>query len=70
MTVPASKLKMEVLRVLQAEGFIGQYEREQGEGHPSLKIQLRYIGEKVNLSLPVSGESADLGNACMSAAAT
>jgi len=44
-TVPASKLKMEVLRVLKAEGFINQYEREQGDGHPSLKIQLRYVGE-------------------------
>ncbi|WP_447984198.1 30S ribosomal protein S8 [Nitrospira sp. Nam74] len=44
-TVPASKLKMEILRVLKAEGFIGQYEREQSGGHPILKIQLRYIGE-------------------------
>jgi small subunit ribosomal protein S8 len=44
-TVPASKLKAEVLRVLKAEGFINQYEREQADGHPMLKIQLRYIGE-------------------------
>ncbi|MEP6888055.1 MAG: 30S ribosomal protein S8 [Nitrospirales bacterium] len=44
-TVPASKLKMEVLRVLKAEGFISQYEREQADGHPILKVQLRYFGE-------------------------
>ena len=44
-TVPASKLKTEVLRVLKAEGFIGHYEHEQADGHPIIKIQLRYIGE-------------------------
>lgn len=43
--VPASKLKTEILRVLKAEGFIAEYEREQGDGHPTLKVQLRYVGE-------------------------
>ena len=39
-TVPASKLKREVLRVLQAEGYI------QGiDSGTVLKVQLRYVGE-------------------------
>lgn len=44
-TVPASKLKAEVLRVLKNEGFITDYERATTEGHPTLNIQLRYLGE-------------------------
>lgn len=43
--VPASKLKREVLRVLQAEGFIQGVEQAVEDGHPVLKIQLRYVGE-------------------------
>jgi len=44
-TIPASRLKREVLRVLQAEGFIQGVEQAMEDGHPVLKIQLRYVGE-------------------------
>lgn len=44
-TIPASKLKREVLRVLQSEGFIQGVEQSVEDGHPVLKIQLRYVGE-------------------------
>lgn len=44
-TVPASRLKREVLRVLQAEGYIHAVETSTEEGHPVLKVQLRYVGE-------------------------
>lgn len=44
-SVPASKLKAEVLRVLKAEGFITDYERALSGGHPSLQVRLRYIGD-------------------------
>jgi small subunit ribosomal protein S8 len=44
-TVPASKLKAELLRVLKNEGFITDFEQATTEGHPTLKILLRYLGE-------------------------
>lgn len=44
-TIPASKMKAEVLRVLKAEGFIQDYERSTHEGHPALAVTLRYFGE-------------------------
>lgn len=44
-TIPASKLKREVLRVLQAEGFIQGIEAATEDGHPILRVQLRYVGE-------------------------
>ncbi|MGQ0810705.1 MAG: 30S ribosomal protein S8 [Nitrospiraceae bacterium] len=44
-TVPASKLKREVLRILQAEGFIETFDDATEDGHPALHIQLRYVGD-------------------------
>jgi small subunit ribosomal protein S8 len=43
--VPASRLKREILKILQAEGFIRGFEEEMVDGHPALRVQLRYIGE-------------------------
>ena len=44
-TVPASKLKREVLRVLQARDIFRASKRTTEDGHPVLKVQLRYVGE-------------------------
>lgn len=44
-SVPASRLKREVLRVLQNEGFIQGVETAVEDGHPILKVQLRYVAE-------------------------
>lgn len=44
-TVPASKLKKELLRVMQSEGFIAGYEAATRDGHPAFRVQLRYVGE-------------------------
>jgi small subunit ribosomal protein S8 len=40
--MPASKLKAEVARVLQQEGFIQGVERATEDGHPLLCLTLRY----------------------------
>ena len=44
-SIPASKLKGEILRVLKAEGFIHAYEKSEDGGHPMLRVQLRYIND-------------------------
>jgi small subunit ribosomal protein S8 len=44
-TVPASRLKSEVCRVLKDEGFIREFEREDDGKQGVLKIQLKYVGE-------------------------
>lgn len=42
-SVPASRLKGEILRVLREEGFVGAVEKEEREGHPAFKVRLRYV---------------------------
>jgi len=44
-SIPASRLKGEILKVMQAEGFIGTYEKATADGHPILKVRLRYIND-------------------------
>ena len=44
-SVPASRLKREILRILQHEGYIQGVQAEVEDGHPVLKVQLRYVVE-------------------------
>lgn len=44
-SVPASKLKRNILQILQAEGYIQGIGEGVDSGHPVLLVQLRYIGE-------------------------
>lgn len=43
--VPASKLKGGILKVLKAEGFIKDYEKQVVDGHPMFRVHLRYVAE-------------------------
>jgi small subunit ribosomal protein S8 len=43
--VPASRLKEAVLKVLEAEGFIGSYRRVEEKGRPVLRVGLKYDAE-------------------------
>lgn len=42
-TVPASNLKMEVLRVLKEEGYISDYEKVEDSKQGLINITLRYV---------------------------
>lgn len=44
-SIPASRLKRELLRVLQNEGYIQGVQADMADGHPVLKVQLRYVAE-------------------------
>ena len=71
---PASKFRVNVLEVLQREGYIRGYEKvEGGDGKPQLRIELKYHeGEPVirtikRVSKPgrrVYSAISDLGNVC------
>lgn len=47
--VPASRFKKEVLKILKQEGFIQDFRMAEEEGHPWLRVYLRFTadGEKV-----------------------
>jgi small subunit ribosomal protein S8 len=43
--VPASKLKVEIARILKSEGFISNYKVVEDKLQPILRIQLKYSGD-------------------------
>ncbi len=43
--IPASKLKVEVARILKSEGFISNYKMVENDGRPSLRVYLKYSPE-------------------------
>lgn len=47
-SIPGSKIKVEIARILEQEGFIAGFEEHQVEGkaHRVLRIQLKYVGER------------------------
>jgi small subunit ribosomal protein S8 len=51
--IPASKLKVEIARILKEEGYITNYKREDSGGKPELTVVLKYgpKGEEVITSL-------------------
>lgn len=42
-TIPASKLKASILKVLEGEGYIAGFEQAELEGKPALSVALKYF---------------------------
>lgn len=40
--VPSSKLKLEIVRILKDEGYVGGYKLSEENGRPTLKVFLKY----------------------------
>jgi small subunit ribosomal protein S8 len=45
-TVPASKLKLEIARILKEEGFIKDFELVKDAPHPTFRVRLGYTAKK------------------------
>ncbi|MBA3432340.1 MAG: 30S ribosomal protein S8 [Actinobacteria bacterium] len=44
--IPASKLKENIARILQDEGYVDGYETVEQNGHPAIRIKLRYSSDR------------------------
>ena len=44
MIAPFSKIKAEIARILQEEGYVWGYEVDQNDGKPRIKVKLKYQG--------------------------
>ncbi|HEY8056732.1 MAG TPA: 30S ribosomal protein S8 [Terriglobales bacterium] len=40
--LPSSKLKQEIVRILAQEGYVGEVKLNQEQGHPTLRVELKY----------------------------
>ena len=44
--IPASKIKKNIAQILLSEGYIDAIDPSEDNGHPMLKIRLRYTDER------------------------
>jgi len=45
-SMPSSKLKIEIARILHSEGYIEKYEESQENDRKTLRLKLKYVGER------------------------
>ena len=45
-TIPASKIKENIARILVEEGYVASYELVNDNSHPAIRLQLRYDEER------------------------
>lgn len=45
-SLPSSKLKVEIAKILQSEGYIDSYDEAQENGHKMMRLKLKYVGER------------------------
>lgn len=50
--LPSSRLKVEIARILAAEGYIAGFEEEDGPSFPILRLELRYLREGTRVWRP------------------
>lgn len=54
-SMPSSKLKVEIAKILHAEGYIEEYEESQDNGHKTLRLRLKYVGERRSRKPVITG---------------
>ncbi|TAN24697.1 MAG: 30S ribosomal protein S8 [Acidobacteria bacterium] len=42
LNLPSSKLKLEIVRILQSEGYVGEFKLQDDKGHPRIQVELKY----------------------------
>ena len=45
-SMPSSKLKVEIAKILHSEGYIEEFEESQENGFKTLRLKLKYVGER------------------------
>jgi len=55
--IPGSKIKQDIAKILQEEGYIGGYETVDGKivGSKMLRVQLKYVGDRRERRPVISG---------------
>ncbi len=54
-SMPSSKIKVEIAKILRDEGFIEEYEESQDEGRRTLRLRLKYVGERRSRKPVITG---------------
>ena len=54
-SMPSSKLTVEIAKILHSEGYIEEYEESQENSHKTLRLKLKYVGERRSRKPVITG---------------
>jgi small subunit ribosomal protein S8 len=54
-SMPSSKLKIEIAKILHSEGYIEEYEESQENDRKTLRLKLKYVGERRSRKSVITG---------------
>ncbi len=54
-SVPSSKIKLAIARIMVDEGFVETFEEATDSGHKTLRVKLKYVGERRERRPVISG---------------
>ncbi len=54
-SMPSSKLKLEIAKILHSEGYLDEFEESQANSRKTLRLKLKYVGERRSRKPVISG---------------
>jgi len=45
-SMPSSKIKMEIAKILHSEGYLDEFEESEADARKTLRLKLKYVGER------------------------
>ena len=54
-SMPSSKLKVEIAKILHSEGYLDEFEESQANSRKTLRLKLKYVGERRSRKPVISG---------------
>jgi small subunit ribosomal protein S8 len=54
-SMPSSKLKLEIAKILHSEGYIEEFEESQENERKTLRLKLKYVGERRSRKPVITG---------------
>ncbi len=45
-SMPSSKIKVEIAKILHSEGYLDEFEESEADTHKTLRLKLKYVGER------------------------
>ncbi len=54
-SMPSSKLKIEIAKILHSEGYIEEYEESEENDRKTLRLKLKYVGERRSRKPVITG---------------
>ena len=54
-SMPSSKLKVEIAKILHSEGYLDEFEESEADAQKTLRLKLKYVGERRARKPVISG---------------